>query len=167
MGVAVTGLVLYVSSQIFIGQTYTEGLRTLAQMKQILFQKSLIIYLVTSVFVIGGIVMLTLFYSHRVAGPLYRLGVSAKTIASGDYMLRVRLRDGDVVHPLAESLNLLTERHRERLQLIRDKLKRVEEAAERLGSLSEGEGNGAFERALDHLSQTTEELKKTVGDIRL
>jgi len=167
VGVTVTGILLFISSQVFIGQTYTEGLKNLAQMKEILLQKSIIIYLATSFFIIGGIVLLTLFYSHRVAGPLYRLGVSARTIAGGDYTLRVKLRDRDVVHPLAESLNFLTEQYRKRIVLLTERLEKVRDAAEYVAELSEKDGNGEFERAIDKLSNASEELKKGVADIKL
>jgi methyl-accepting chemotaxis protein len=167
IGVTVTGILLYISSQVFIGQTYTEGLRNLAQMKEILLQKSIIIYLVTSFFIIGGIVFLTLFYSHRVAGPLYRLGVSARTIAGGNYTLRVKLRDKDVVHPLAESLNFLTERYRKRMVLLAERVAGVREAAEHVAALSRKDGNGEFERAIDQLSRASEELKKAMADIKI
>ncbi|MDD2716030.1 MAG: HAMP domain-containing protein [Candidatus Wallbacteria bacterium] len=51
----------------------------------------------------------SLFISHRIAGPIYRFEVSAKTIANGDLTLRVKLRKGDELQHLAECFNLMAE----------------------------------------------------------
>jgi len=165
-GVAAMALLIYLSSHMFIGDTYLEGLRNLSLMKRVLLQKSLLICLITSTFIMGGIVLLTLFYSHRIAGPLYRLKVSARTIADGDYTVTVRLREKDVVHSLADSLNLLTGRYRKRLLLIGERVAALKEAA-RAAAESAGKGeNGELEEAIERLYRASEELRMAVGDIK-
>ncbi len=50
-------------------------------------------------------VAVTLFVSHRIAGPLYRLQKELSTIGNGDLTLHVSLRKRDQVAELAQSLN--------------------------------------------------------------
>jgi methyl-accepting chemotaxis protein len=55
------------------------------------------------------ICIVSIFVSHKIAGPVYRLEESAKTIAAGDLSLRIRLRAGDELHDLAVAFNAMTE----------------------------------------------------------
>lgn len=60
---------------------------------------------------LGGILlfMVTVFLTHRISGPLYRLNASIKAMADGDFSFRVILRKKDDAKELAESLNRLSD----------------------------------------------------------
>ncbi len=63
--------------------------------------------LVAFVFVSGVVVLMQgLRFSHRVAGPIYRLTASMRRIRTGDIGFRVTLRRGDHLKELADELNL-------------------------------------------------------------
>ena len=47
------------------------------------------------------------FFSHRLAGPIYRIGISMDRIAKGDLDFQVRLRKTDAFQHLAQKLNHL------------------------------------------------------------
>lgn len=55
------------------------------------------------------ICFVSVFVSHKIAGPVFRFEESAKTIANGDFSLRIRLRKGDELHDLADAFNRMTE----------------------------------------------------------
>ncbi len=55
------------------------------------------------------ICFLSVFVSHKIAGPVYRLEESAKIIASGDFSRRIKLRQGDELQDLADAFNTMTE----------------------------------------------------------
>jgi methyl-accepting chemotaxis protein len=57
----------------------------------------------------SGVTLLTLFMSHRIAGPLWRLEQTAKSVGAGDLTLRVKLRDKDQLKGLAEQVNSMIE----------------------------------------------------------
>ncbi len=50
-------------------------------------------------------VFFSMFLTHRIAGPLYRLHLSAKELAEGNLALRIRFRKGDDLHELADAFN--------------------------------------------------------------
>lgn len=55
------------------------------------------------------IAFVSIFVSHKIAGPVFRFEESAKTIANGDFSLRIRLRKGDELHDLADAFNRMSE----------------------------------------------------------
>jgi len=48
--------------------------------------------------------------SHRIAGPLYRIGMTSAQIADGHYRERVALRRGDYLHDFAGGFNHMLDR---------------------------------------------------------
>ena len=90
-----------------------------------------------------------LIFSHRIAGPLYRLEKSAETIGAGDLSLRVRLRSADQLQDLAHSMDEMVSDLRTRVQAIKKQ-------TERLDKLTSG-SNASLGR---------EELLKELKDIQ-
>ena len=52
---------------------------------------------------------LSIFVTHKLAGPLYRIKMSLREMAEGNFAVRIRLRKGDELGELAEEINLLAE----------------------------------------------------------
>jgi hypothetical protein len=59
-------------------------------------------------FVLVGIFLYTLWFSHRIAGPIYRINSVLQTMLNGEYPNRVVLRKGDHFHSTAELLEALS-----------------------------------------------------------
>jgi methyl-accepting chemotaxis protein len=70
---------------------------TVAQFHTIIFVK-IVLYLVI-------ILLISLYVSHRFAGPIHRFEKSAQAVASGDLTHRVSLRTGDELLELQEEFN--------------------------------------------------------------
>ena len=47
--------------------------------------------------------------SHRVVGPIARLNRTLEAIGAGDFSQRIRLRDGDVLQPVAEAISRMAD----------------------------------------------------------
>ena len=78
----------------------------------------------------AGVVMLPLFlydqlkFSHRMVGPIYRMRREMRKLSRGEGVQKLRFRDRDHWHPLAEEFNLLAEtviRNRRSLRNTEDK----------------------------------------------
>jgi len=65
--------------------------------------------------VIVQIVLLTIFFSHKVAGPVYRFEKVCHNMIEGNYTDSIRLRKGDEMQNLAKLLNEVVRINRERL----------------------------------------------------
>jgi len=54
-------------------------------------------------------ILVTLFTSHKIAGPLYRIEKDIEAMVDGDLSKPISLRERDEIKPLAESLNQMRE----------------------------------------------------------
>jgi nitrate/nitrite-specific signal transduction histidine kinase len=68
--------------------------------------------------VIIQIVLLTIFFSHRVAGPVYRLEKACHAIIEGNYTDEVHLRKGDEMKNLANLFNESVRLTRHRMSVL-------------------------------------------------
>lgn len=131
-GLVLTTLILYLVVRQPIGPTYGEGFRMLAQLQQDIFYKSAIIYSATVLVIVCGIIFLTLIYSHRVAGPVYRLSSFTRLLGDGDFSSNVHIRQKDVIHPLADEMNTMVSQYRQTLNNVDKEVKALEQYAEQL-----------------------------------
>lgn len=63
-------------------------------------------WIVVFVFVIA---ILSIFVSHKIAGPVYRLEETTRIIASGDLTYQIHLRHGDELGDLQEAFNKMSD----------------------------------------------------------
>lgn len=70
--------------------------------------------------VIIQIVLLTIFFSHKVAGPVFRFEKTCHNMIQGSYANEIHLRKGDEMQNLALLLNEVNNVTRERLCALRD-----------------------------------------------
>ena len=72
---------------------------------------------------IGGIILLfgalSIFITHKIAGPLYRLKKALSLITEGNLDAKVKLRKGDDLKDLAEHFNMLAEELRTFVNTVR------------------------------------------------
>jgi nitrate/nitrite-specific signal transduction histidine kinase len=99
----------------------TEYVRTFTDSKE--FQNNTLSSLLM---VVGGglvliiiqIVLLTVFFSHKIAGPIYRFEKACNNMIEGNYSTEIKLRKGDEMQNLAELLNEVMKVSRERLKTL-------------------------------------------------
>lgn len=84
--------------------------------------------------IVAQIALLTIFFSHKLAGPIYRLEKACHSIIEGNYAEKIFLRKGDEMQNLAQLLNEVIRLSNERLCALRD-AKTEEEKAKIVSSL--------------------------------
>ena len=133
LGSIVSGCIVYLMSKATVTTSF-EGLR--------LVIKSTADYILPAVLlsglaviVITGIatIFITLFTSHKIAGPLYRIEKDINEITSGNLRQEFNLRQGDEIRPIAESLNEMAHFLRDEVGGMKKALADLESAG---GSLS-------------------------------
>ena len=126
-----------------------------------LLLSNLIILGVTAI--IGIIVLIWM--SHRIAGPLYRFEQTLKDIDKGDLTYRFKLRHGDQLIQLAESINKFTEGMDKRAGDMKcnahEILKLFSELQSKMSSDNQL-SNVEFQNQLQEVSKKLQELKEAI-----
>ena len=78
------------------------------------------------------IATLSIFVSHKIAGPVYRLERMARVISSGDLTQSVRLRHGDELRELVDAFNTMTEALRKMVSKDREVISQLVSAGNKL-----------------------------------
>ena len=109
---------------------------------------------------LGIIFLVSLFVSHRFAGPIYRFEKSAQSVATGDLTHRVSLRTGDDLLELQEEFNAMVSSLQSQVQKDRTLIghlgTRIEETLKRL---SDGHDPEALAGLREELKSVKAELE--------
>jgi len=84
-----------------------------------------------------AVIVVTLFISHKIAGPLYRLEQGFTAVIEGDLEHRIHFRKKDQVGVLADRFNEMTESIQRRLNEIKKEVAELHQKATGLGAADE------------------------------
>ena len=125
IGVALMAVIFYYYSYREINESYRQFHIHARNFLDFLLPAIIISFLAA----IFSAVSITIFFPHRIAGPLHRIEKAMKEkISEGDLTVRFNLRKGDEVSDLAETVNCL-------LDKFRDKIEKAKKPAEELDSI--------------------------------
>ena len=155
-GIGLTGIIFLISFQQTSGSSYSETFQLLSNIKQHIFLKTLIIYFSGFIFIVVGIVLISLLHSHRIAGPVYRLTEFTKKLSTGDFSNTVTLRKNDTIKPLSAELNHLVMFYKNSTNSLLNSLEEIKKCADHEG-----------EKYITNLADHTENAQEIIGKIRL
>jgi methyl-accepting chemotaxis protein len=90
-----------------LGPSYKQAYATLHNLQKVLLPMislSVLVYLIVGS---GIVILVTIFISHSIAGPLFKMEQFAESLRRGEVNFPMRLRSGDQIGLLAESLREL------------------------------------------------------------
>lgn len=102
-------------------------------------------------------VIVTLFVSHKIAGPLYRLKKVMQELENGDFSQDFHIRHLDQLQDLAKTFNITIKKIRERIQILKEGLGILEQG---LNNISENDIAENKRTLLFELKKVSEELSK-------
>lgn len=162
-GSLLSGVVLYLMWHKELGETYRQAFHTLVGLRKVLFSSLIFTLLLQAVLFSAVIIFLTLFISHKIAGPIYRLEKSLDAIKNGDLVAdEIRLRSNDQIQNLANSFNKMSSSIRLKVKEIKDTFHKVKATKDRLGAIMKDSQttNSELEAIMSDLRDETEDLKK-------
>lgn len=117
LAVAVSGVLFYVYSSQEVGQSFKQfhiNARSFLDLLLPAVVGSLILGIIAAF-------AASVFFPHRIAGPLHRMEKEIKErVAQGDLSHRFTIRKGDELVEVADALNVMVDKLRERMLRIRD-----------------------------------------------
>jgi methyl-accepting chemotaxis protein len=105
-----------------------------------------------------------LIFSHRIAGPVYRVKKTAEDIAGGDLSVTVRFRKDDDLHDLADALNGMIGKVRE---IVKEDNELIEEINRVTLELEAGVPDSGTKKHLEELTGIVKRLQKSSGRFKL
>ena len=132
--VSMASLLFYFLTYRELSHDYGEAFSTLQSVKSAIFPllfasiESIALLTVVSI----AIAVISLFFSHKIAGPLYRFEKSMEAVGSGDLTCVVRLRAGDQFLRLEKTMCTTINSMNQRVRGIKDIIWRVGAINERL-----------------------------------
>ena len=169
-GAAVVAL-LYLSLARGLGGTYTEAIYTIYDIKiRVLplifasFYSVLILGLVTA-----AIAAISLLFSHKIAGPLFRMEKNLEAIASGDLTINTRFRGLDQLSVLADELNTMVRSLNHASRSAAESLETLRTAEDSLRALLDMDDppESEVKAALASLMAAVEAVKKIASGIKV
>jgi len=143
-GIAVSALLLYLELYQPLDTHYSAVLSIITDVRETLIIKTMKISGISSILIILGITALVIFYTHRIAGPLHRIKVCAKSIGQGRLGTKAIFRQKDVIHPFAGALNDMTDCYSEKVRVLASEINQLKTAVAEIKSLTgAGEGTDA------------------------
>ncbi len=115
------------------------------------------------------IAIISIFVSHKIAGPVYRLEESTKLIASGDLTHKVHLRQGDELGDLQDAFNTMSESLSKMVYKDREIIERLAKTGENLQKKVDEKNlnKESLEEIAYELNSIIEELKLVTSGFKL
>lgn len=150
-----------------LGEGYHNVQAMLRGIQQVLFWRITLLYSITTLLIILAMVVLHLLYSHRIAGPAYRIGQEAAKIAGGNLTGKVRFRQHDNLMDMADYMNDVMVRYRELAGCVKNSLSIIEEQSTRMNTLIQrGNDDAAIKQAADEISKNSNVIAECLAEIR-
>ena len=126
----------------------------------------LVWYILAFMFIIA---IISIFVSHKIAGPVYRLEESTKLIAAGDLTHRVHLRQGDELGDLQDAFNAMSESLSKMVHKDREIIERLAKTGENLQKKVDDKNlsKESLEEIAYELNSIIEELKYVTSGFKL
>lgn len=165
-GTALTGGLLYFLADREFGRAFYSAHYQARSSWELLLPAVLVSSFVAMCLVAGLAVLLTLYDSHRIGGPLYRFRANLRAIGQGNLCLVTRLREGDELQAFTEAMNEMTRGLRSRMLEVHRQEDRLRGALEQLReALAGGEEPGPA--ALARAEEIEADLRRALGGFRV
>lgn len=170
LGGAAVLLLLYLSIAQSLGTSYGSAIYTIYELKirilPLIFASSYSIVILAVV--TGAIAVISVLFSHRIAGPLYRIEKNLELISSGDLTVSTRFRGLDQLNSLGDDLNAMVRSLNHTSRSIMDALEDIKDREEELrGLLASGASDDELRAAARGLSEAAATLKKALSHIKV
>jgi len=161
---------LYLSLDADVGGSYTQAIYTIYDLKlrilPLIFASSYSMLVLAVVAI--AVAVISVLYSHKIAGPIFRLERNMEQIGSGDLTVSTRFRGGDQLSLLADDLNSMVRSLNHTARSATEALEAVRRSEDALKDLlaKEYPREEELRAAVDDLRRSLVELKRTVSNIR-
>lgn len=153
-----------------LGGSYRTAIYTIYDLKVHIFPLMFASFYTIFILVVVSVAIgaIALFFSHKMAGPIFRLERSLEAVGKGDLTVQTKLRTGDQLTELADEINLMVKSLGQRAAHMSETLGEMEEYEERLRELLSGAepDEGRIAGAVEALRARVEDYKRFAGSVK-
>lgn len=146
LGSVISGLIVYVMSGATVTTTFENSRLTIKSTADFMLPALLLSSVIVVILVGTATIFVTLFTSHKIAGPLYRMEKDVQEITSGNLDIRFNLRQGDELKALAGSLDMMALTLKNRIAEIKTNVYGLESSLGLAKSVMSGESSDKLQR---------------------
>lgn len=158
-GIILTSIAIWFYSYHEPAPSYAENYKMLSRLREEIVSTSVIVYAAMSLITLACTTVISLLYSHKVAGPLYKLGLFLREVTSGDFSRSVKLRNGDVIHPLAQDINAMVSSYRDIISEMEAKAGELNTTVSGLRDATHSPSHEELHTISAHIAAKTDEIK--------
>ncbi len=126
IGSLISGVIIYSMSRSTLTTTFENSKLMIKSTADFILPAVLLASAVVILAIGIATIAITLFTSHRIAGPLYRIEKDINEITAGNLNIAFNLRHGDEIKPIAASLNRMVQAVREKVSAVKQDLTQLE-----------------------------------------
>jgi methyl-accepting chemotaxis protein len=165
IGISLSATVLYLDIYKPLNTHYSAILTIMTEVKDTLMAKTFKINAISFLLIAAGVGILTLLYTHRIAGPLHRIKLYVKSVSEGRLDSAIKFRRKDAVNTFAESLNDMTENYRDKVSLLSSEVTHLKTSIEELKASADN--RKVSDDALTKINAIDSKIKTIFQDIKL
>ncbi len=171
LGSIVVGGILYLLYRKDLGTTYFGAISILVRLRDVLIP-SIVFTLLLQIIILSVItILLTLYVSHKIAGPIYRLERVLDSIGKGDLTIKeVRLRARDQIQLLADSFANISMGLSQVVREIKETIDDLEKGVRGVQRLLLSNDKNSLSKtrvALKDLRETTDRMEVVIERVKL
>jgi len=117
-GIVLSTCIVFIFSQDTLTSSFKNSSLVIENTGSAILPTILITNLITLAIIILAAIGVTLFISHRIAGPMFRFENDIRRVSDGDLKVRINLRKKDQFSAMAESFNLMASNLQEKVHSI-------------------------------------------------
>ncbi|MBI5642410.1 MAG: methyl-accepting chemotaxis protein [Deltaproteobacteria bacterium] len=170
-GMLAVTLSLYFMTAKPLGDSYGRAIYAIYDLKIRIFP--LVFASFYSIFILAlvtaAIALISVFFSHKIAGPIFRIERNLEVIGGGDLTVYTKFRGNDQLETLADEINLMVRSLNHTVRSSKDALYAIQRCEEKLEAVLK-KGAPAQEEMLEVISElriSIEDLKKVTSAFKV
>ena len=155
IGSLISGAIIYGMSRATVTTAFENSHLTIKSTADFILPAVLLSSAVVILMIGIATIAITLFTSHRIAGPLYRIEKDINEITSGNLNVAFNLRHGDEIKPIAASLDRMAKSLKEKILAVKEALTQLESEINRSPSPASENIKNRIKSAKDAINKFT------------
>ncbi|MDD5165857.1 MAG: methyl-accepting chemotaxis protein [Candidatus Omnitrophica bacterium] len=155
VGSIISGVIIFIMSKSTLTTAFDNSRLVVRSTADFILPAVLMSSVIVVLLVGLATIIITLFTSHKIAGPLYRMEQDVKEIAAGNLKVRINLRHGDELKDMAESLEEMVRNLQGNVSAIKSTIFELEGAIDSLNK----DDTQASKELIKKINQELDKLK--------